>query len=158
MIGNSFFLFHRSCRIKQIWLFNCIFKNAWVNSMIFQVKKSRSSRLSSFWNCINNFVFFPTKINFWNQILIIDFAYKNFCCLSTGKYFSESLILESVNPKYDERLFIEFPEKYKFTTCCYKYCFECQNKNKKSIIVHNMYLVNLYFSGNSINNLLSYCV
>ena len=35
----------------------------------------------------------------------------------TGKSFSETLILESVNPQYDERLFIEFPEKYKFTTC-----------------------------------------
>ena len=43
--------------------------------------------------------------------------------LDTGKSFSEALILESVNPQYDERLFIEFPEKY-------KYCFECQNKNK----------------------------
>ena len=31
---------------------------------------------------------------------------------------SEALILESVNPQYDdERLFIEFPEKYNFTTC-----------------------------------------
>jgi hypothetical protein len=28
----------------------------------------------------------------------------------TGKYFSEALILASVNPKYDERLFIEFQE------------------------------------------------
>ena len=36
----------------------------------------------------------------------------------TGKSVSEALILESVNPQYDERLFIEFPEKYKFTTCC----------------------------------------
>jgi hypothetical protein len=34
----------------------------------------------------------------------------------TGKSFSDALILESVNPQYDERLFIEFPEKYKFTT------------------------------------------
>ena len=36
----------------------------------------------------------------------------------TGKSFSEALILESVNPQYDKRLFIEFPEKYKLTTCC----------------------------------------
>jgi hypothetical protein len=34
----------------------------------------------------------------------------------TCKSFSEALILESVNPQYDEKLFIEFPEKYKFTT------------------------------------------
>ena len=37
---------------------------------------------------------------------------------NTGKFFSEALILESVNPQYDERLFIEFPQKYKFATCC----------------------------------------
>ena len=30
----------------------------------------------------------------------------------TGKSFSEALILGSVNPQYDKRLFIEFPEKY----------------------------------------------
>ena len=34
-------------------------------------------------------------------------------CFSTGKSFSEALILESVNPQYNERLLIEFPEKYK---------------------------------------------
>ena len=28
----------------------------------------------------------------------------------TGKSFSEALILASVNPQYDKRLFIEFPE------------------------------------------------
>ena len=42
---------------------------------------------------------------------------------NTGKYFSEALILESVNPQYDKRLFIEFPEKYKFTTCCVQILF-----------------------------------
>ena len=35
----------------------------------------------------------------------------------TGKSFSEAPILASVNPQYDKRLFIEFPEKYKFTSC-----------------------------------------
>ena len=34
----------------------------------------------------------------------------------TGKSFSETLILESVNQQYDKRLFIEFLEKYKFRT------------------------------------------
>ena len=32
--------------------------------------------------------------------------------IDTGKSMSEALILESVNPQYYERLFIEFPEKY----------------------------------------------
>ena len=36
---------------------------------------------------------------------------------------SEALILDSVNPQYDERLFIEFQEKYKLTTNCVKNCF-----------------------------------
>ena len=34
---------------------------------------------------------------------------------STGKSFSEALIFASTNPQYDDRLFIEFPEKYMFT-------------------------------------------
>ena len=37
---------------------------------------------------------------------------------STGKSFSEALILALVNPQHDEILFIESPEKYKFRTCC----------------------------------------
>ena len=41
----------------------------------------------------------------------------------TGKSLSEALILVSTNPQYDERLFIEFPEKYKFTTCCVQILF-----------------------------------
>ena len=40
---------------------------------------------------------------------------------NTGKFFSEAIILESVNPQYDKRLFIEFPEKY--TTCCVQILF-----------------------------------
>ena len=39
------------------------------------------------------------------------------------KSLSEPLILESVNPQYDERLFIEFHEKYKFRTCCVQILF-----------------------------------
>ena len=44
-----------------------------------------------------------------------------FSCFDKDKSVSEALILESVNPQYDERLFIEF-----------------QNK-KKTIFVHNMF-------------------
>ena len=36
--------------------------------------------------------------------------------------FSEALILASVSPQYDKRLFIEFPEKYNFTHVVYKNC------------------------------------
>ena len=68
---------------------------------------------------------------------------------------SEALILESDNPQYDERLFIEFQEKYKFTTCCVQklvcFCFDIQNS------ICTQHAVNLYFSWYSMNNLLSYC-
>ena len=69
---------------------------------------------------------------------------------------SEALILESVNPQYDERLFIDFQEKYKFTTCSVQelffcFCFDIQNN------ICTQHVLNLYFSGNSMNNLSSYC-
>ena len=48
--------------------------------------------------------------------------------LCTGKSVSEALIFDSVNPQYDERLFIEFPENTSSEHVVYKYCFECQNK------------------------------
>ena len=69
---------------------------------------------------------------------------------------SEALILESVNPQYDERLFIDFQEKYKFTTCCVQklffcFCFDIQNN------ICTQHVVNLYFSWKSMNNLSSYC-
>ena len=69
---------------------------------------------------------------------------------------SEALILESVNPQYDKILFIEFPPKYKLTTCCVQklffcFCFDIQNN------ICTQHVLNLYFSGDSMNNLSSYC-
>ena len=68
---------------------------------------------------------------------------------------SEAVILESVNPQYDERLFIEFQEKYKLTTCCVQKLFlyiffEIQNN------ICTQHVLNSYFSRNSMNNLSSY--
>ena len=45
---------------------------------------------------------------------------------------SEALIIESVNPQYDERLFIELQEKYKLRTCV---ILNVKSKN----LVHNMF-------------------
>ena len=56
----------------------------------------------------------------------------------TGKSMSEALILEWVNPQYDERLFIDFQEKYKFTTCCVQKLFSVFVLTFKTIFVHNM--------------------
>ena len=71
----------------------------------------------------------------------------------TDKCFSEALILASVNPQYDKRFFIEFPEKYKFRTCRVQkscFCFDIQNNICTELVL------NLHISGNSMNNLSSY--
>ena len=51
---------------------------------------------------------------------------------STGKSVSEALILESVNPQYGERLFIELQEKYKFRTCCVQNLFWMPKQKQKN--------------------------
>ena len=54
----------------------------------------------------------------------------------TGKSLPEALTLASINPKYDNRLFIKLlvqykKTKYKFNTCpvSTSNCSKCQNKN-----------------------------
>ena len=63
--------------------------------------------------------------------------------LFTGKSFSDVLILASTNPHYDKILFIDLPVLCMKPTSSehivYINCFECQNKNKKTIYVHNMF-------------------
>ena len=60
----------------------------------------------------------------------------------TGKSFSEALILALTNPKNYKRLFIELRVQYMKTISSehvvYINCSEFQNKNKKTIYVHNM--------------------
>ena len=46
-----------------------------------------------------------------------------FKAMGRGYSFSEALILASVNPQYDKRFFIAFPEKCKFRTCCVQKMF-----------------------------------
>ena len=61
---------------------------------------------------------------------------------------SEALILESVNPQYDERLFIEFQEKYKLTTCCVLklvFCFDIQVPRKVRKLVNFIVYKKEYF-------------
>ena len=64
------------------------------------------------------------------------FAPANFEAFSTGKSFSEALILTSI----DKRLFIDLPVQYMKTTSSehvvFIHCSECQNKNKEIIYVH----------------------
>ena len=64
----------------------------------------------------------------------------------TGKSLSEALIFASINPKYDNRLFMELPWKV-----------QAQNMGRTcSAHVQLMFCV-CSFHGNSMNNLLSYC-
>ena len=59
--------------------------------------------------------------------------------LSAGKSVTKALILESVNPQYDNRLFIDLQLLTQKNTnsehFVYNSCFECQNK----ICVHNLF-------------------
>ena len=57
------------------------------------------------------------------QIDLHHGKWDKFLLLCTGKSFSEALVLVSVNPQYDEILFIELQEKYKFRRCCVQKCF-----------------------------------
>ena len=58
----------------------------------------------------------------------------------TDRSFSEALILASLNPQYEERLFIELQEKYKFRTCWVQklFLFFVFVLTFKAIFVHNM--------------------
>ena len=60
----------------------------------------------------------------------------------TGKFLSEALTFASINPQYDDRLFIELQVQYmKFRssnlgrTCCVQKLFLA----KRTIFVHNMF-------------------
>ena len=66
---------------------------------------------------------FFRMLQFWSRWIGIIIQKQNFAHIKllkslyhTGKSVSEALILKSVNPQYDERLFIKFQGKYKFTT------------------------------------------
>ena len=79
---------------------------------------------------------------------------------------SEALILVSTNPQYDKRLSIDLPLLYMKTTSSehvvYINCSECQNKTKKQFVYTTCsecseLEIFMYWTGNSIDNLLSYC-
>ena len=69
----------------------------------------------------------PTKIQVRNESKLI-----------TGKSLSEALFLESTNPQYDKRLFIDLPIQYIKTTSSehvYINYSECQNKKTKNYFI-----------------------
>ena len=76
----------------------------------------------------------------FNQVILLGKCGFTLCA---GKCLLEALIPASINPQYDKRLFIDLPVQFMKTTSSehvvYINCFECQNKNKKPICVHNMF-------------------
>jgi hypothetical protein len=84
--------------------------------------------------------------------------------ISTGEYFSEALILASTIPQYDKRLFIKLQIQYMKIASSehvlYINCSEWQKKPKKQKFVHTTcseIAFFMYWTRNSMNNLLSYC-
>ena len=74
----------------------------------------------------------------------------------TGKFFSEALILASPNPQYYKRLFVELPVQHMKTTRA-----EHGQNMARTCSAHVLPMfcacVFMYWTGNSMNNLLSYC-
>ena len=69
--------------------------------------------------------------------------------LSTGKSLSEALIFASINPQYDNRLLMELPVQYMKTTSA--------EHGKNMFCPCSALVVFMCWTGNSMNNLLSYC-
>ena len=69
----------------------------------------------------------------------------------TGESLSEALILASINPQYDKRLFIDLPVQYIKTTSSehvvYMNCSECQNKKKFLYTTCSEVVVFMYWTG-----------
>ena len=81
---------------------------------------------------------------------------------STGKSFSEALILASVNPQYEKKCSLIYQflhENYKLRTFCVHKLFWMSKQKQKIVYVHNMFWACSFHvrTGKSMNNLLPYC-
>ena len=78
----------------------------------------------------------------------------------TGKSLSEAFILTSTNPQYDKRLFIDLPVQYMKTTgehVLHTNCFLFWYSEQFMYTTCSELGIFMYWTGNSMNNLLSYC-
>ena len=77
------------------------------------------------------------------------------------KSFSEALILASINPKYDKRLFIELRVQYKKSTSSehvvHTNWFLFWHSEQFIYTTCSELVVFVYWTGKSMNNLLTYC-
>ena len=70
----------------------------------------------------------------------------------------EAFILTSTNPKYDKRLFIDYMKTRSSEHVVYINCSGCQNKKKQFVYTtYSELVVFMYWTGKSMNDLLSYC-
>ena len=93
------------------------------------------------------------------------FCYTIACCTvkywpSTGKSLSEALILMTITPKYDDRLFITWQVQHMKNTSsvhvCTKIVLSAKKKTNLMYTICTELIVFLYWSRNWMNNLLSY--
>jgi len=85
-------------------------------------------------------VFWPTKVQEAYNIIQVNL-------------FQKTLILHQLTHNMTRDCSLNSPEKYKFRTCCVQklfFCFDIQNN------ICTQLVLNLYFLGDSVNNLLSY--
>ena len=95
-------------------------------------------------------------VQIWQDISLLH-------TLSTGKSVSEALILQSVNPQYNDRLFIDSWLQYKKNTTSehvvYKHCFLFLFWSSKQCLYTtcSQLVFFLYWIQEWMNNLSSYC-
>ena len=65
-------------------------------------------------------------------LLLVQLKQSNCGKSTTGKSFSEPLILASTNPQYDKRLFIELPVQYMKTT---------SSEHQENMLKHKLLIV-----------------
>ena len=87
-------------------------KNKSIGSFSCQDKRYIRCLYSVQWSCFKIFI----------KMLESSFSLIDFFCIIQVPY-SEALILASVNPQHDKRLFIEIPKKYKYRTCSVQILF-----------------------------------
>ena len=87
--------------------------------------------------------------------------FETFKSIHAGKSVSEALILESVNPQYDDRLFIDLQFQYKKNTSSehvvYKNCFLFWHSKQLLYTTCSEFVFFWVRSCKSMNNLSSYC-
>ena len=114
------------------------------NSNFFEIVWKKEVTVLEKKNLLWNWSWIRFPIDDTQNLLLVVHYRLSLKTKGTGKYFSEALILASTNPQSI------WHENYKLRTCSVHKLFWLSKQ--KTICVHNM-----YWTCNSMNNLLSYC-